>query len=122
MHKINYLIILLVGLVFNSCKTEPSKFIIEHPINQLQLSRIDSMPNFPKPFKILDFKNLAKGFDSLVFDDTQTGDYWPLIWKDDSRKNYDQETFGIYTAMGQNITTVFFMNHWQPLALYLVRH
>tara|TARA_R110002050_G_scaffold83254_4_gene177912 strand:+ start:20491 stop:22233 length:1743 start_codon:yes stop_codon:yes gene_type:complete len=100
MHKINYLIILLVGLVFNSCKTEPSKFIIEHPINQLQLSRIDSMPNFPKPFKILDFKNLAKGFDSLVFDDTQTGDYWPLIWKDDSRKNYDQETFGIYTAMG----------------------
>lgn len=91
---------LLVGLVFNSCKTEPSKFILKNPISQLQLSRIDSMPNSPKPFKIMDFKNLAKGFDSLVFDDTQTGDYWPLIWKDDSRKNFDQETFGIYTAMG----------------------
>jgi len=100
MHKINYMVILIVGLAFYSCKKEPSKFIMENPINQIKLNRIDSMPNLPKPFKILDFKNFAKGFDSLVFDDTQTGDYWPLIWKDDSRKNFDQETFGIYTAMG----------------------
>ncbi|MDD7886340.1 hypothetical protein [Flavivirga sp. 57AJ16] len=95
-----YMVILIVGLVFYSCKTEPSKFIMENPINQIQLSRIDSMPNLPRPFKIMDFKNLTKGFDSLVFDETQTGDYWPLIWKDDSRKNFDQETFGIFTAMG----------------------
>lgn len=100
MKKINYIIVLLIGFVFYSCKNEPSQFSIENPITQLQLSRIDSMPNLPKPFKIIDFKNLAKGFDSLVFDETQTGDYWPLIWVDDSRKNFDQETFGIYTAMG----------------------
>src|SRR5690606_7964461 len=43
---------------------------------------------------------MAKKFDDLVYDETQTGEYWPLIWMDDSRKNFDQETFGIYTAMG----------------------
>ncbi|TDD94749.1 hypothetical protein E0F76_15955 [Flavobacterium cellulosilyticum] len=58
------------------------------------------MPNFPKPFKILDFNQLAKDYDAKVYDVNQTGKYWPLIWKDDSRKNFDQETFGIYTAMG----------------------
>lgn len=101
MRKINFVVIVLIGLVFYSCKTEqPNKFIIENSISQLHLSRIDTMPNLPKPFKIMDFKNLAKGFDSLVYDETQTGNYWPLIWKDDSRKNFDQETFGIYTAMG----------------------
>ena len=100
MHRISYLMIFLVCIGFNSCTTKHSKVVIENPINQMQLSRIDSMPNLPKPFKIMGFKSLAKGFDSLVFDDTQTGDYWPLIWKDDSRKNFNQETFGIYTAMG----------------------
>jgi len=99
-YKIIYIVVLLVGLVFFSCKKEPSKFLTKNPINQIEVSRINAMPNLPKPFKIMDFKNLAIGFDSLVFDDTQTGDYWPLIWTDNSRKNYDQETFGIYTAMG----------------------
>lgn len=99
-NRINYSMVLLVCIGFYSCKTEPSKFSIENPIHQIQLGRIDSMPNLPKPFKIMDFKNLARGFDSLVFDDTQSGDYWPLIWNDNSRKNFDQETFGIYTAMG----------------------
>ncbi|WP_445736120.1 hypothetical protein [Mariniflexile sp.] len=95
-----YIIVLLIGLGFYSCKTEPSKFIIEHPVDQLHLSRIDSMPNLPKPFKIIDFNQMAKDYDSLVYDPNQTGKYWPLIWKDNSRKNFDQETYGIYTAMG----------------------
>ncbi|MGZ0017633.1 hypothetical protein [Yeosuana sp. AK3] len=99
-HKKIHIVALLIGLAFYSRRTEPSKFLIAKPVVQFQLDRVNSMPHLPKPFKIIDFKNLAKGFDSLVFDDTQTGEYWPLIWKDDSRKNFDQETFGIYTAMG----------------------
>lgn len=100
MRKINYIVILFIGLILSSCRTEPSKFILENPVHQLQLGRIDSMPNLPKPFKIMDFKSLAEGFDSLVYDATQKGEYWPLIWTDNTRKNFDQETFGIYTAMG----------------------
>ena len=98
--KMKYILVLMIGLGFYSCKTEASKFIIEHPVDQLQLSRIDSMPNLPKPFKIIDFNQMAKDYDRLVYDPNQTGDYWPLIWKDNSRKNVDQETYGIYTAMG----------------------
>lgn len=100
MLKMKYIIVLMIGLGIYSCKTEPSPFVIENPIDQLQLSRIDSMPNLPKPFKILDFNKIAKNYDSLVYDPNQTGKYWPLIWKDNSRKNFDQETYGIYTAMG----------------------
>lgn len=69
-------------------------------VKQELLARITAMPNLPKPFKILDFNQLAKDYDAKVYDANQTGKYWPLIWKDDSRKNFDQETFGIYTAMG----------------------
>jgi len=93
---LGFVLILFLG----SCTQEISKFEKAHPINQLNLARVDSMPNLPKPFKIMDFNRIAKGYDSLVYDETQTGKYWPLIWKDTTRKNYDQETFGIYTAMG----------------------
>ena len=94
--------IVTFSLVIISCKTEPKEMLFEeaNPIVQLGIPRINSMPNFPKPFKILDFNSLAKEYDEKVYDEHQTGDYWPLIWKDNSRKNFDQETYGIYTAMG----------------------
>jgi hypothetical protein len=71
-----------------------------NPIIQKKLDRVEKMTNNPQPFKILDFNDIALKYDELVFDESQTGKYWPLIWKDDSRKNFDQTTFGIYTAMG----------------------
>lgn len=70
------------------------------PVSQVTIDRVDSMPFMPKPYKILDFKKLALSYDRIVYDSTQTGEHWPLIWKDESRKNFDQETFGIYTALG----------------------
>lgn len=100
MKIMKYILVLMIGLGFYSCKTEASKFTIENPVDQIHLSRIDAMPNLPKPFKIIDFNQIAKDYDRLVYDPNQTGDYWPLIWKDNSRKNVDQETYGIYTAMG----------------------
>ncbi|SHJ06898.1 hypothetical protein [Pseudozobellia thermophila] len=70
------------------------------PVVQKNIGRVDSMPFMPEPFKILDFKELALAYDSIVYDGSQTGEYWPLIWKDGTKKNFDQETFGIYTALG----------------------
>ncbi|WP_437399524.1 hypothetical protein [Flagellimonas lutimaris] len=69
-------------------------------VSQMSIDRVDSMPFMPRPYKILDFKKLALSYDHVVYDSTQTGEHWPLIWKDGSRKNFDQETFGIYTALG----------------------
>ncbi len=91
---------LLVSLFLSSCSKTVSKFEAINPVMQESINRVEKMPNFPKPFKILDFNQLAKDYDAKVYDPAQTGKYWPLIWKDNSRKNFDQETFGIYTAMG----------------------
>lgn len=95
-----YLLVLILCVSFYACKMEPSKFDIATPVQQESINRVEKMPNLPKPFKIIDFNQLAKDYDKLVYDPNQTGEYWPLIWKDNSRKNFDQETYGIYTAMG----------------------
>ena len=97
--KIGYAISLVcLSLFVTSCGK--SEFETASPIIQKHIKRVEGMPNNPKPFKIIDFNQIAKDYDELVYDDSQKGDYWPLIWKDNSRKNFDQETFGIYTAMG----------------------
>lgn len=67
---------------------------------QQAIERISLMADFPQPYKMLDWNQLAKDFDSLVYDFSAEGEYWPMIWLDNSRKNLDQTTFGIYTAMG----------------------
>tara|TARA_R110000868_G_scaffold121097_2_gene321336 strand:- start:1945 stop:3675 length:1731 start_codon:yes stop_codon:yes gene_type:complete len=100
MLKKSYIPLLLLCIGINSCSVTQSKVALVPAVKQESLARITAMPNFPKPFKILDFNQLAKDYDAKVYDVNQTGKYWPLIWKDDSRKNFNQETFGIYTAMG----------------------
>jgi len=91
---------LAVGLSLFIVSCGSSKYEITSSITQESIHRVEEMPNLPKPFKIIDFNEMAKNYDKLVYDSTQTGKYWPMIWKDNSRKNFDQETFGIYTAMG----------------------
>lgn len=101
--KVNSIIFLISSVILLahiSCDQFDSKYEIVNEIDQKSIKRIDQMPNNPKPFKILDFNQLAKDFDSKVYDYNQSGKYWPLIWKDNSRKNFDQETFGIYTTIG----------------------
>ena len=100
MVKIASVFALIIGLFLASCTNSTSEFEVVNPINQVSISRVEEMPNLPKPFKILDFNLLAKDYDAKVYDFNQTGKYWPLIWKDNSRKNFNQETYGIYTAMG----------------------
>ncbi|WP_216663685.1 MULTISPECIES: hypothetical protein [unclassified Lentimicrobium] len=92
-------VFMLMALFLSSCNTVTT-FEEAHPVAQKSILRIEQMPNLPLPFKIIDFNQLAKDYDAKVYDTNQTGKYWPLVWKDNSRKNFDQETFGIYTAMG----------------------
>ncbi|MBK6964978.1 MAG: hypothetical protein IPH20_13835 [Bacteroidales bacterium] len=58
------------------------------------------MPDLPQPLKIIDWKQKAMQFDSLVFDFNNTASYGPLIWLDSSKRNIDQVTFGLYTVIG----------------------
>ncbi len=98
--KINYFSVLMICVILFSCSENTSKFEEKNPVTQLSIKRVETMPNLPKPFNILDFNEIAKEYDKKVYDPNQTGEYWPLIWKDNSQKNFSQETYGIYTAMG----------------------
>ena len=68
-------------------------------VEQVAIARVDSMPNLPSPIKILDWETKAKTFDSFVFDWNNKSQVGPMIWLDDSRRNIDQTTFGLYTAV-----------------------
>lgn len=95
MMRISLLVLCLKLL--SSCGSDTTESEIS---GQRTIDRVSMMPDFPQPYKMLDWNRIAKDFDSLVYDFTVEGEYWPMIWLDDSRKNLDQETFGIYTAMG----------------------
>jgi len=45
---------------------------------QLNIPRIDRMPDLPSPLQIRDWKTVARNYDSLVFDLNKTGPYFPL--------------------------------------------
>ncbi len=68
---------------------------------QININRIEQMPNLPQPYEMRNWKQVAMGYDSLVFDFNLTGQYLPLIWWDSSTVNYPEHpSFGLYSAVG----------------------
>ncbi len=90
---------LLALISFLACKT--TQFVPSaQPVAQVKVQRIDAMPNLPKPYKLKDWRQTALDFDQYAFDFSAKGQYLPLIWLDSTGHNFDQTTFGIYTAIG----------------------
>jgi hypothetical protein len=87
-----YFKIVIAGLLLFSIN-------IEAQVAQKKIARVEQMPNVPAHLEIIDYKKLALDFDKTVFDFNAKGKYWPVVWKDNSRKNYPQEVVGLYTAM-----------------------
>lgn len=76
-------------------------FLIEISPQQISVNRIELMPNIPSPYLMRDWKNVAMGYDSLVFDFNRTGNYLPLIWLNTSTINYpEHNSFGLNTVVG----------------------
>jgi len=69
-------------------------------VKQQSIPRVDQMPNYPKPFQIIDYNKLAMDFDKTVYDFDAKGKFWPMVWMDKSHKNYPQDVVGLYTAVG----------------------
>ena len=68
---------------------------------QINISRIEMMPNMPSPYEMRDWKRVALGYDSLVFDFNRTGQYLPLIWWNTNPVNYPEHaSFGLKTVVG----------------------
>jgi Concanavalin A-like lectin/glucanases superfamily/Secretion system C-terminal sorting domain len=68
---------------------------------QININRIEQMPNVPSPYEMRDWKKTTLGYDSLVFNLNLTGQYLPLIRINNNTINYpDHNSFGLLTVVG----------------------
>ncbi|AIT09334.1 hypothetical protein LO80_04690 [Candidatus Francisella endociliophora] len=88
-----------IGLVTTSAFSEKVDIQVK-PVEQKSIGRVDQMSQIPKDLQIINFKSLAQNFDKEVFNWNVKAEHWPVIWMDKTQKNFPQNTFGIYTAMG----------------------
>ncbi len=71
------------------------------PAQQININRVELMPNMPSPYGMRDWKQAAIGYDSLVFDFNLAGQYLPLIWLNTNTINYpEHNSFGLNTVVG----------------------
>ena len=92
---------LIAGLLLFSLGINASSFkCFGTPVKQTHLSRVDLMPDMPSSYEMLDWKTKARKFDAYVYDWHNKGKMGPFIWLDNARRNVDQPTFGLYTAVG----------------------
>lgn len=93
--NITNLIYIMLSMVLFSCSQKGKEAISSTPI-----PRIEGMPNMPEPYQMLNWKEKSINFDRYLFTREAEGEYIPLIWFDSARRNVDQVTFGLYTAIG----------------------
>jgi hypothetical protein len=68
---------------------------------QIEIQRIGIMPDFPQPYSMRNWKQVAWGYDSLVFNRDLDGQYLPLVFFRENTVNYpDHISFGLHTAVG----------------------
>ncbi|HEX2961586.1 MAG TPA: hypothetical protein VHO43_07330, partial [Ignavibacteriales bacterium] len=68
---------------------------------QINVNRIDQMPDIPVPYEMRNWKQVALGYDSLVFNLNAQGDYLPLIFINNNTVNYPSHpSFGLHTVVG----------------------
>lgn len=70
---------------------------------QRTIAQVERMPNLPVPLAIRDWKRTALDYDRLAFDPAARGPYLPLLWFDDSRRNFPWTGFGLPSYVGQTL-------------------
>jgi len=88
------MIVVFSALFLFSCSATPEK------VKQVVIDRIALMPNQPQPYKMLDWSEKAHHFDQYVFNGDLKGEYQPFLWIDSAHRNFPQNTFGLYTVIG----------------------
>lgn len=95
--KTKSVFVLIVACLLVSCSKK--KHELGDSVGQVAISRVDLMPDMPKSYRMLDWKEKAITYDKFIFDWNNQSPAGPLIWLDDHRRNVDQTTFGLYTAI-----------------------
>jgi hypothetical protein len=88
------MVCIVMILSFLSCQKSQEK------IKQTVIDRVALMPDQPEPYKMTDWNEKAHQFDQYVFNLSLTGEYLPFIWIDSARRNLPQNTFGMFTVIG----------------------
>ncbi len=85
-----------IGIVFliSACQATPEV------ATQITIDRVGSMPNQPSPYKMIDWYEKAQHFDQYVFNLDLKGKDQPFIWIDSAGRNFSQNTFGMFTVIG----------------------
>ncbi|CAN5484837.1 hypothetical protein BH10BAC4_BH10BAC4_21630 [soil metagenome] len=84
----------LCAFCFSSCSSS------EKPVTQIAINRVINMPNQPEPYKMTDWYEKARHYDQYVFNAELKGDFMPFLWIDSAKRNIPQNTFGLYTVIG----------------------
>jgi len=91
MNKITMIKLILLYLIF----------LARIMAQQINLDRIDIMPDFPSPYLMRDWEEVTRGYDSLVFNIDASGEYLPLIFFRNNTVNYPNDiSFGLHTVVG----------------------
>jgi len=93
---INFAFLLIGTALFLPFSCTPKK----EKVDQVVITRIAQMPNQPQPFKMIDWQEKAQEFDDYVYNWSLKGEHLPFIWLDDSRRNVQQNTLGMFTTIG----------------------
>jgi|AntRauTorckE6833_2_1112554.scaffolds.fasta_scaffold04420_2 hypothetical protein len=73
---------------------------------QIEINRINQMPDFPTPYIMRDWEEVTKEYDSFVFDVDATGQYLPLLFFRNNTVNYPNDiSFGLHTVVGTTSPT-----------------
>jgi hypothetical protein len=87
------MLIVCVSIFIYSCGRKEA-------VVQAVVDRIALMPDQPSPYKMIDWYEKAHHFDQYVFNLTLQGAYLPFIWVDSAQRNFPQNTFGMFTVIG----------------------
>jgi hypothetical protein len=72
-------------------------------VGQLDIPRVQQMPNLPSPYLMRDWKAVTIDYDQLVFTSTATGQYLPLLQLKPAGINYPEiSTILLQTYVGTN--------------------
>jgi hypothetical protein len=70
---------------------------------QINIPRVDQMPDFPQPYHMRDWKEVARNYDTLVFNLNATGQFFPLASIFENTTNYpDHPALAIQSYVGTN--------------------
>ncbi len=95
----NLVVSLLAAASMFSCSDSKN---YGEPVEQRSIARVNLMPEQPKPYKMLDWKQKAVDFDKYAFDFNSSMPAGTMIWLDNSQRNIPQITFGLYTAVNDS--------------------